>query len=116
MLEHKGLCAAVEYSTEDNCFFGQLIGIDGLVMFEGTTVEELKACFINAVEDYISTCEENGITPQKSYTGRLSVNIQPSLHMQIAAYARKNNTTIKDVVEQSIEYRLQTHTSTPFSK
>jgi len=52
-LEHEGICANIEYSVEDKCFFGQLTGIDALVLFEGTTVDEINTGFINAVEDYI---------------------------------------------------------------
>lgn len=53
LLEYMGYTAWLQYSTEDNCYFGRLDRINGLVNFEGKTPEEAEAAFHDSVEDYI---------------------------------------------------------------
>ncbi len=64
-LEHQGFYGTVEYSSEDEVFYGKIIGINDLVTFEGDSVTSLKNGFIEAVEDYITLCQEVGETPFK---------------------------------------------------
>ena len=52
-LKYKGFIGSVEFSEEDNIFFGKVEGIDGLVNFEGSSVDELKSAFHEAVDDYL---------------------------------------------------------------
>ena len=53
-LKYKGFIGSVAFSEEDNVFFGKIEGIDGLVNFEGESVEELKKAFHEAVNDYVA--------------------------------------------------------------
>jgi len=39
--------------------------IDPLVNYEGETVQEIEEAFHEAVGDYIKTCDESKIEPQK---------------------------------------------------
>ncbi len=54
MMEYKGYYARIEYSDEENCFFGTIAGIADVGSFEGNSTEELKEAFIEAVEDYLN--------------------------------------------------------------
>ena len=60
--EYKGYIGTVAYSAEDDCFFGMVHGVNGLVSFEGQTVDELKTAFHEAVDDYLSFCREHNDT------------------------------------------------------
>ena len=64
ILQHKNYSADVHFSAEDDVFYGKLIGINDLILFEATSVEKLKDAFIEAVEDYLQTCAELNKTPQ----------------------------------------------------
>ena len=63
MLEYKGFCGTVEFSSEDNVFFGKVIGVNSLISFEGESVQSLKEDFEGAVDDYLEMCAERGIEP-----------------------------------------------------
>ena len=71
ILEYKGYNGTVEYSAEDNILFGRVIGIKSLISYEGQSVEELKADFEGAVDDYLEYCRQNNIEPEKKYKGSL---------------------------------------------
>ncbi len=66
---YKGYIGSVNYSDKDQVFFGKIEGINGLVNFEGESVKELTNAFHEAVDDYLAYCEDEGIEPDKSYTG-----------------------------------------------
>ena len=86
-MTYKGYLGSVSYSDKDQVFYGKIEGINGLVNFEGESVKELTAAFHEAVDDYLAYCEDEGITPDKSYTGALNVRLTPSIHRQIAMLA-----------------------------
>jgi predicted HicB family RNase H-like nuclease len=57
MMSYKGYAAEIEQSDEDGCLVGHIAGIKDLVGFHAKSVEELRAAFEEAVDDYIATCE-----------------------------------------------------------
>ena len=75
ILQYKGYYASVNFSVEDDVFYGKIIGINDLVSFEGTSVSELKHSFQEAVEDYLETCSLIKKVPEKTYKGSFNVRI-----------------------------------------
>lgn len=87
LMNHKGYTARIEYSHEDDCFVGHIAGIKDVVGFHGDSVAELHEAFAEAVDDYLETCERLGRAPQKPYSGKVMLRIDPQLHAQAAAIA-----------------------------
>ena len=106
-MTYKGYIGSVNYSDKDQVFFGKIEGINGLVNFEGESVKKLTTAFHEAVDDYLAYCEDEGIEPDKSYTGVLNVRLTPAIHRQIAMLALQSgisiNAYIKDALEEKIE-------------
>jgi len=57
ILKYKNFIGSAEYSSDDDIFYGKIEGIDGLVNYEGSNVEELQRSFRQAVDDYIIYCK-----------------------------------------------------------
>jgi predicted HicB family RNase H-like nuclease len=106
VLEYKGYYASVHFSSEDDVFYGKLLGIDDLVNFEGASVKELKKAFHEAVNDYLETCAELGKEPNKTYKGTFNVRISTDLHKAAAVYAAIHNISLNDFVKTAIDYAL----------
>jgi predicted HicB family RNase H-like nuclease len=106
-MTYKGYIGSVAFSEKDSVFFGKIEGINGLVNFEGESVKELTEAFHEAVDDYLAYCEDEGIEPDKSYSGVLNVRLTPAIHRQIAMLARQAGLTlnayIKDALEEKVE-------------
>lgn len=60
LLNYKGFTGNVKYSCEDERYFGNIFLHEDLVMYGGNTIEELKADFKNAVDQYIEFSHEIG--------------------------------------------------------
>ena len=110
MLEYKGLYANVQYSAEDDVFYGSVIGINDLVSFEGTSVKGLKQSFYKAADDYFDTCKEQGKEPEKTYKGSFNIRISSELHRQAAIVSAGKNMTLNDFVRHAIDMAVNKST------
>lgn len=106
-MTYKGYLGSVSYSEKDQLFFGKIEGINGLVNFEGESVKELTSAFHEAVDDYLAHCEDEGIVPDKSYTGVLNVRLTPAIHRQIAMLAIQAGISINAYIKQALEEKVE---------
>lgn len=55
-LEYKGYKGSVGYSKEDNCLCGKVQGMGNkaLILYEGTTIDELRKDFEEGIDSYLS--------------------------------------------------------------
>jgi predicted HicB family RNase H-like nuclease len=67
MLDHNGYKGTMEFSIEDQVFYGQIFGINDTVAYEGSSVKELQKRFQVAVDDYLETCKEMGKEPERAF-------------------------------------------------
>lgn len=64
LLSYKNYNGTVEYSKEDDCLFGKVVGIKSLLSYEGNSVKELEEDFRNVINEYLEECEEMGVQPE----------------------------------------------------
>ena len=53
VLKYKGFTGSVHFSANDRAFFGKVEGVDDLITFEGSSVNELKEAFQYVVDEHI---------------------------------------------------------------
>ena len=105
-INYKGYLGSVYFSEKDECFYGKVEGIDGLVNFEGQSVSELTNAFHEAVDDYVAYCVSEGLEPHKSYSGQLNIRIKPETHSRIAALAKQAGESINSYISQALDMRV----------
>ncbi len=102
-LKYKGYQGSVEFSPADNCFFGKVLGLKGtLISYEGTSVDDIRRDFEEAVDYYLESCKERGIAPAQPYSGKFMVRISSDLHRDIASMAAEAGTTLNDFVQKTL--------------
>jgi predicted HicB family RNase H-like nuclease len=97
-MTYKCYIGTVEYSEEDNCLFGRIAGIRDIISYEGESVEEIRKAFEDAVDDYLDHCAATGKEPNKPYSGKFVLRIDPALHARIAAKAMTNGKSLNQYV------------------
>lgn len=108
LLSYKNYNGTVEYSKEDHCLFGKVIGLKSLLSYEGNSVQELEEDFQNVIDEYLFDCEERNVVPEQPYKGSFNIRINPELHRTIALYALKNGKSLNATVEEAIsEYIIK---------
>jgi predicted HicB family RNase H-like nuclease len=101
-LFYKGYSARIDFSDEDDCFIGHIIGIKDVIGFHGETVKELKSSFYEAVDDYKEACEAIGKKPQKPYSGNLMLRIPPEVHAAVATAAQVHGVSINQWASKAL--------------
>lgn len=102
LLSYKGYNGTVEYSKEDCCLFGKVIGIKSLLSYEGESAKELEQDFKNTIDAYLEDCSERNVEPEMAYKGTFNVRISPELHRNIAIYAMEHGKSLNAAVEEAI--------------
>jgi predicted HicB family RNase H-like nuclease len=103
-MTYKGYSARIEYDGEDGILIGQIAGIRDGVGFHAENVEELKAAFHEAVDDYIETCARIGKEPQKPYSGRVMFRVDPEVHRKAALAAELAGKSLNQWAEEVLSH------------
>ncbi|MEX2233279.1 MAG: type II toxin-antitoxin system HicB family antitoxin [Cyclobacteriaceae bacterium] len=106
VIEYKGYLGSVEFSAEDEVFFGKLTGIRDVVTFEGDSVNKLKKAFKDAVDDYILTCKQLGKDPDTEFKGSFNVRVKPKVHRLAVMRSAALKISLNQFVEKAIEKEL----------
>ena len=101
-MSYKDYCGSVEFSDEDNVFFGRIMGINDRITFEGDSVESLRRDFQEAVDEYLEICTQMNKEPEKMYKGTFNIRISPALHKELAIYSASKSKTLNSTVEEAI--------------
>lgn len=102
LLSYKNYNGTVEYSKEDDCLFGKVIGIKSLLSYEGESIKELKADFHKVIDEYLADCRERNVEPELPFKGTFNIRISPELHRNIALYAMEHGKSLNAAVEEAI--------------
>jgi len=88
MMEYKGYVGKAEVDDEAEIFHGEVLLTRGVVTFQGRTVNELKKSFRDSVDGYLNFCGEQGIAPEKPFSGKFVLRLNPEAHRRAALAAR----------------------------
>jgi predicted HicB family RNase H-like nuclease len=102
LMRYKEYVALVEFDASANIFHGEVKNLHDVITFEGESVAELRQAFEDSVEDYLEFCKSIGKEPEKAYSGRLLVRVDPSLHREISLQAAKEDLSINQWVEETL--------------
>lgn len=102
VLTYQGFSARIEFDAEDRLFCGRLAGIEDGVGFHAETVDALDAAFREAVDDYLETCAHIGKSPDRPYSGKVMLRIDPSLHARVAVAAQLAGKSLNQFGEEAL--------------
>ena len=107
VLTCNGYYGSVHYNGADEVFYGKIEGIDDLVTFEGSSVEELKKAFEEAVDDYIVLCKKKKKESARSYKGSFNIRMPSELHREISRSAALSGLSLNQFIRKAVEEKLQ---------
>jgi len=105
-LEYKSYTGSIEYSREDNLLYGRVMGINGLISYEGRSGKELESDFKAAIDTYIAECKNTGVTREIPFKGSFNVRVSPELHQKAALLAIKEKMSLNRFVAESIREQI----------
>lgn len=105
-LEYKGYTGSIEYSPQDSLHYGSVLGIIGLISYEGETGKHLEEDFRESVDAYLADCKEEGKSPEKPFKGSFNMRISATLHQKAALLAMEAKTSLNNFVSEAIRFRV----------
>lgn len=102
MIEYKGYTGVFEFDPSIDAFHGRIIGLQDVVTFQGTSLEELRQEMAYSVEDYLEFCAETGKEPERPYRGEFLVRTTPELHRAVAIEAEASGMSLNAWVESTL--------------
>lgn len=100
MLEHKGFIGTVD--ADDGAFSGRVAGLRDVVTFEGETYAEVEQAFRDSVDDYLAFCAERGEAPDRPYSGKIPLRVDPQLHRTAAIQAEAEGVSLNQWITRRI--------------
>ena len=110
---YKGFQGAVNY--DDGTLFIRILHITDAVSTTCDSASDAEESFRDLVDDYIETCKEVGVEPNKPFKGTFNVRVKPSLHRDAAMAAAAGNVTLNSWVERAIREKLEPREISPLT-
>ena len=107
MMTYKGYHGAFAYDPEADIFHGEVVNLSDVITFQGRSIDELKQALEDSVEDYLEFCAEKGKKPEKPYSGRFNVRLEPELHQRIALEAAAAGKSLNGWVAEKLQNAVQ---------
>lgn len=101
-MKYKGYIGIVTYDDQAKIFHGNVIGLNAVITFQGTTVKEIEQAFKDSVNDYLEWCKERGKQPQKTYSGNLRLRLRPDLHAELAREAALKGISLNTFIAEKL--------------
>ncbi len=102
-MTYKGYSAFIQYSQGDACLVGRVIGITDVIGFHGDSITEMKMAFEEAIDDYLETCQKLNRDPNKPFSGRFNVRLEPQTHAKLVVKAAQKNQSLNQFVRETLE-------------
>lgn len=107
MLNYKGYIGHVEFDDDADIFHGEVINTRDVITFQGKTVTEIKIAFRESVDDYLSFCKERNEEPEKPFSGKFNLRIEPELHRQVYIAAAQHKMSLNQWIAEAIRHHIQ---------
>jgi predicted HicB family RNase H-like nuclease len=105
-MEYKGYNAVVTYDNDLGILHGEVIDTRDVITFQGRSVDNLEEAFRNSVDGYLKFCEEKGKEPEKPFSGRIALRLDPETHRMIVGAARTSGKSLNTWVVDAIGNEL----------
>ncbi len=103
MIEYKAYHGAVAFDPELDKFHGRVVNTRTVISFYGSSVEQLREEMAASVDTYLEVCEEEGIHPDRPYSGKFMVRITPELHRDMALAAASEGKSMNEWLSETLE-------------
>lgn len=98
----EGYVAQIEFDEEEDAFRGRVSNIRDVVTFQGRSPAELRRELAKSLKVYASVCREEGRDPDRPFSGKFVVRVEPDLHRAIAQAAEASGQSLNGWATQAL--------------
>lgn len=101
-----GYQAIISYDPEIQMFRGEFIGLNGSADFYARDVDGLKHEGAISLKVFLEACKEDGVNPQKIFSGKFSLRLAPETHKAAAIAAAASGLSLNQWTARIIQQAL----------
>ena len=109
VMEIQGYKATIQYDPAVDMFRGEFVTLNGGADFYASNIKELHKEGEISLKVFLEMCSEEGIDPQKKYSGKFNLRVSPKLHADVVARAAAEGKSLNQCVTDMLEEIVQTH-------
>lgn len=83
MIKYKGYTAIVEFDEDEKVFRGEVADTKDVITFQSSNAKTLEKEFHKSIDEYLKFCTEMEREPEKPFSGKLLLRLDPELHRQL---------------------------------
>lgn len=102
LMNHDGYLALIDFDEESGLLRGEVVNSSSVVTFYGASITELRAEFATSMQVYLDVCKEKEIQPEKPFSGKFMVRIDPDAHRAIALAAARAHLSVNKWVAEAL--------------
>ena len=106
-MKYKGYHAAVQFDEVDEILVGRISGINDVIGFHADNAHDLKAAFVEAVDDYLETCVAAGKRPEKSFSGQVLIRTNPETHSMASIAADVRGISLNELGDMALREKAE---------
>jgi len=80
----------------------EVINLRDVVTFQSASVTQLRKAFQDSVDDYLEFCVERGESPEKPFSGKFMVRVEPELHKAVAMHAKVEHKSLNAWIHDTL--------------
>ncbi len=98
--------AIISFDERDGILHGRVLNTRDVISFEADSVGGIKSAFREAIDDYLEQCTESGRAPDKPFSGKLVLRIDPALHRSVFLEAARSGASLNSWISESLKARV----------
>ena len=112
-LRYKGYTAKLEVDVAAGVIFGRAQDIKTIITFETDQLNDMQRTFEEAIDDYLTACEEEHVEPERPFSGNILIRTAPEVHRLVAAAARLADESMNSWAERVLHEAATSAASLP---
>lgn len=102
IMEIDGYHAVIQFDPEIDMFRGEFLDLNGGADFYAQDVSGLRREGAASLKVFLEMCAEDGVEPQRRYSGRFNVRLQPELHASVSVAAAAEGKSLNQWVADAL--------------
>jgi len=99
--QYKNYTASIEYSAEDECYVGEVIGMNHhTIVFGGDTIEKVHSAFQEMIDYYLDDCKNTATEPEVPTV--ISVLFPTDLYIEASEKAERKGLTVRKLITEAL--------------
>jgi len=102
-IRHGDFVAIVEYEPEEKLFHGRVVNTRDVIDFWANRADEVEQEFETSIREYLDACREEGIEPEKPYSGKFQARLGEELHRKVATAAALSGKSMNEWIAEVLD-------------